>query len=165
MEQLIVRRLLCELKGASKIALGPGIPTRVIPYLNSSQSWIDLSQTGLREQKADVVLVEALEVSETGDLAGPAGLQTLPVDAAIWIATGILRFQADGLQLVKQCTLPTEIEGKVDLIVTEMGVVRVSEIGFELIEISPGVCSDDIRMQVRASLHVADDVKRIQLCA
>jgi acyl CoA:acetate/3-ketoacid CoA transferase beta subunit len=67
--------------------------------------------------------------------------------------------------MVKKCTLTTQLSGKANLVVTELGVIRVTEIGFELVEISPGVGSDDIRMQVHASLHVADDVKGIQLCA
>jgi hypothetical protein len=164
-EQLIVSRLLCELKGAAKMALGPGFPEKLIPYLGRHQSWIPLEAPTLDRKDVDVALVEAVEVSETGHMALSSDVNAASVKANRWVAVGILRSPEGSLQLVKSCTLPTQVNGKVDLVVTELGVVRVTDIGFELIEISPGVGSDDVRMQVRASLHVADDVKRIQLCA
>lgn len=164
-EQLIVSRLLRELKGVETIAVGPGLPRRVIPYLNQHQSWINLGQPELSSESVDVALVEPVEVSATGHLAVPVDLNAASVNTESWIAIGMLRSQNGGLQMVKECTLPTQTKGKVDLVVTELGVIRITEIGFELIEISPGVGSDDIRMQIRASLHVADDLKRIQLDA
>jgi acyl CoA:acetate/3-ketoacid CoA transferase beta subunit len=164
-EHLIVSRLLCELRGAEKIALGPGLPKRVIPYLDPEHTWVDLEQKDREAEIVDIAVVEALEVAETGRSSVPVELATTSVKAKTWIAAGRLRSPHDSLQLVKTCTLPTQIGETVKLVVTELGVIRVTEIGFELVEISPGAGSDDIRMQVRASLHVADDLKRIQLCA
>ena len=164
-DQLIISRLLCELKGVEKIALGPGLPEKLIPYLDPGQSWIRLKEPTLESENVHVALVEAVEVSETGQLAISSDVSAATVKADTWIAAGALRSPEGSLQLVRSCTLPSHVDGRVDLIVTELGVIRVSGIGFELVEISPGVGSDDIRMQVRASLHVADDLKRMQLCA
>ena len=164
-DHLIISRLLCELKGVKRIALGPGLPARIIPYLSGLQSWVDLGQPKLEAAKADVAVVEAAEVSETGALTPTVGTDTTLINARTWIVSGMLRKQTGSLQLVKKCVLPVELHGSVSLVGTELGVIRVTEVGFELVEISPGVGSDDIRKHVRASLHVADDLKRIQLCA
>jgi len=114
--------------------------------------------------EVDLVVVEAVEVSESG-AAIPKVAEIGTIKAGTWIVAGMLKAEHESLQMVKECTLPDQCDGGVSLVITELGVIGVSEIGFELLEISPGVCSDDIRMQVRASLHVADDVRRIQLCA
>ena len=164
-EQLIVGRLLCELRKAASIALGPGLPKKVIPYLSPGQSWVDLAGPGVRTEYVDLALVEAVEVSESGNLAVAVGTNVTSISANKWIVAGMLRAQNGNLQMVRECTLPPQVSRGASLVVTELGVIRVSEIGFELLEISPGVGSDDIRRQVRASLHVADDVKRIQRCA
>jgi hypothetical protein len=164
-EQLIVGRLICELRRAARVALGPGLPRRVIPYLSPEQSWVDLGCPRVRAEDVDLALVEAVEVSESGSVAVTVGTNVTSINADTWIASGMLRAQNGRLQMLKVCTLPTQVSRGVSLVVTELGVIRVSEIGFELLEISPGVGSDDVRRQVRASLHVADDVKRIQRCA
>jgi len=164
-EHLIISRLLCELKGVERIALGPGLPKRTIPYLTPQQSWVDLGRPNTEAVDVDVAVVEASEVSPNGELTVLAGTNPASINARTWIVCGMLRKQEDSLQLVKECTLPAQLEGSVGLVVTELGVIRVTQVGFELVEISPGVSSDDIRMLVRASLHVADDLKRIQLCA
>ena len=164
-EDLIISRLLCELKGVERIALGPGLPKRIIPYLDPQQSWVDLGRLNTEVVDVDVAVVEAIEVSANGELTLVVGTNPTSINAGTWIVSGLLRKQEDSLQLVKECTLPAQLEGSVGLVVTELGVIRVTQVGFELVEISPGVSSDDIRMLVRASLHVADDLKRIQLCA
>ena len=164
-QQLIVGRLLCELKGAERIALGPGLPRSVVPYLSASQSWIDLGVPKTSIEHVDVALVEAVEVSDAGDLAASDGTSVENVVAETWIAAGTLRSQHGNLEMVRECTLPVQLRQRVNLVVTELGVIRVGGIGFELLEISPGIASDDIRLQVRASLHVVDDLKRMQLCA
>ena len=50
-EQLIIGRLLCELKGASTFALGPGLPQQIVPYLSPTQDWVDLGKAGSGEKK------------------------------------------------------------------------------------------------------------------
>lgn len=164
-EQLIVARLLCELREAKRIALGPGLPKKLIPYLSPQQWWVDLEQAADRVGDVDLALVEALEVSESGDLVVTVGTNVTVINSGTWIVLGMLGEQNGSPQMVKECTLPVNVRRGVGLVITELGVIGVNEIGFELLEISPGVGSDDIRKRVRASLHVADNVKRIQLCA
>ncbi len=164
-EELILSRLLCELKGAEKIALGPGLPKMLIPYLAPGQSWVDLERPRSRAEDVDLALIEALEVSESGHLITTRGTSLASIRAKTWIALGTLGDGDGNLQMVKESKSSTQAGSRVSLVVTDLGVIRVSDIGFELLEISPGVGSDDIRLQVKASLHVADDLKRIQLCA
>jgi acyl CoA:acetate/3-ketoacid CoA transferase beta subunit len=163
-EELIVARLLCELKKARRIALGTGLPRKVVPYLTTQQSWIDLGEGVSQSDTVDLALVQALEVSESGDAAVRFGTDVTSIQSKAWIALGILRDADASLRMVQKPTRPPQISRSVELIVTEMGVIRVTQIGFELLEVAPGVGSDDIRQKVRASLHVADDLRRIQLC-
>ena len=164
LEDLMIGRIVCELRETARIGLGPGLPMRVVPFLSPHQKWLDLGQPRGQGDAVDLAVVEALEVSESGGALVAKGAAVERIDAGTWIVAGMLKVENGGLQMVKECTLPDQCGG-VSLIVTELGVIGVSEIGFELLEISPGVCSDDVRMQVHASLHVADDVRRIQLCA
>ena len=104
-------------------------------------------------------------MSESGHLVATRGTRLASIRAKTWIALGTLGDRDGNLQMVKESRFSTPAGSCVSLVVTDLGVIRVSDIGFELLEISPGVGSDDIRLQVKASLHVADDVKRIQFCA
>lgn len=164
-DEVIVGRLLCELRQAGRIAVGPGLPRGVLPYLRGEQSWVDLSQPVNQLEEVDLGVVEAREVSENGNVVAAGGTNLHLVEARNWIVAGRLRTPGDELRILKECTCPPQIREGAGLIVTDLGVIRVSEIGFELLEISPGVGSDDVRMEVQASLHVVDNIKRIQLCA
>jgi 3-oxoacid CoA-transferase subunit B len=161
--KLIVGRLLRELKEVSSIALGPGIPQDVIPYLADTIKWYDLTRADEIISPVDLVVVEALEVSEKGDMALPEDIKVNGLEAGRWIvAAPILR--GDGItRIVKKCQLPVQKKGCVDLVLTELGVIEISEVGFELRELSPGAASDEVRMNVQASLHVADGIQGLKI--
>ena len=68
--KLIIGRLLQEIRGLSCVALGPGIPLETVPYLPEEIKWVDLSKTDCSiDSSVDLIAVEALEVSEKGDIA------------------------------------------------------------------------------------------------
>ncbi len=154
-EQLITLRVLRELNGARRVALGPGLPQQLAASLPPDVEVVRL-QDAQGPLEVDVAIVEPLEVSERGDLV-VEGIRNLDhVHAARWIAAGPM-VRADGAPvLVKQCRLPVIRPNCVNLIINEFGVVRVGKVGFELTELAPGRSSDDIRLRVRVSLHVVD---------
>jgi acyl CoA:acetate/3-ketoacid CoA transferase beta subunit len=161
-EQVIVSRLIHELRGTRRVALGPGLPQQLIPLLADEIEWVDVGLNQASDAAVDVAVVEALEVSEKGDLA--VGTETFidGLQAERWVvAAPILRGDGE-TRIVRCCQFPVQKPGCVHLIVTELGVIEVGRVGFELRELVPGVASDDVRMKVRASLHVADDIARLR---
>lgn len=157
-ENLIVSRLLKEIQPHQKIALGAGLPQLLRPYLPSSCSAFDISEVS---GPVDLAIVEASEVSSTGDLIARNG-QFPSLEAKHWIAA--LRCdQRDRFCLLDKCRQPVDCHGCIELIVTELGVLRITDVGFELQELAPGRASDDVRKRVHASLHVADDLRVMEL--
>lgn len=162
-EQVIVSRLIHELRGKRRVALGPGLPQQLIPLLADETEWVDVGRNHQRSDAAvEIAVVEALEVSEKGDLA--VGTETFidRLQAEKWVvAAPILRGDGE-TRIVRSCQFPVQKAGCVHVIVTELGVIEIGRVGFELRELVPGVASDDVRMKVRASLHVADDIARLR---
>jgi 3-oxoacid CoA-transferase B subunit len=62
-------------------------------------------------------------------------------------------------KILTQCTLPLTGRRCVDLIVTEMGVVRVSKEGLVLEEIAPDTTVEAVKKATGAPLRVAPDLK------
>jgi acyl CoA:acetate/3-ketoacid CoA transferase beta subunit len=162
-DELIINRALRELKGIGKVALGPGFPQRLKPRLSNGTEVLDLQTGGKRARRVDVVVLEALEVSEKGDLALDRNVDVDGLQADTWIVSSpILRGDGEP-RCVKECRFPVQISRCVNLIITELGVISVNKVGFELRELSPGAASDQVRLHIRASLHVADDIQRLKL--
>ena len=164
-EQVIVSRLIHEVHDRRRVALGPGLPQQLVPLLARDTEWVNIGLLQVSGAAVDVAVVEALEVSEKGDLA--VGAETIidGLQAEKWIvAAPILRGDGE-TRIVRNCQFPVQKRGCVQLIVTELGVIEVGSVGFELRELVPGVASDDVRMKVRASLLVADDISRLRIGA
>jgi len=62
-------------------------------------------------------------------------------------------------KILTQCTLPLTGRRCVDLIVTEMGVVRVAEEGLVLDEIAPDTTVEAVKKATGAPLRVAPDLR------
>jgi acetate CoA/acetoacetate CoA-transferase beta subunit len=60
-----------------------------------------------------------------------------------------------GPKIVRKCSLPITSVRRVDLVVTELAVIRPTERGLELIETAEGVSVDDVIAATQARLHVA----------
>ncbi len=162
-EQIIAARVLIELRSAKKVLLGPGMPEALIPYLSNGTRWFRPGKNGSSGGEVDVAVVEALEVSEAGDLSIHGSFEVQHWKAQRWIVASPIERPDGGPLIVKSCRFPVQKEGCVDLIVTDLGVIGVDKVGFELRELAPGTSSDHVRLKVRASLHVADDIKTVPL--
>jgi acyl CoA:acetate/3-ketoacid CoA transferase beta subunit len=160
-EQIVLSRLLQELKGMNRVALGPGIPMLARPHLNVEV--IDLSSAREALVTVDAIVLDAEEVSELGDLVLRDGADCSGIQSDRWLVA-TRQLQSDGgMKLVEKCRRPAQIEKKAGLVITDLAVVEISAVGFELKELAPGTSSDDVRKTVAASLHVADDIRTMEL--
>ena len=159
-DAIILSRLLREIEGAHRIALGPGIPQQARSILPQGIQAVPLNgRPAGNGSSFDIAVVEALEVTPEGDLCEPFGTDLQEVKAGRWIVATRQTQENGQAKIVRQSRLPVSRTQCVNEIITELGLIRVEALGFVLREVAPGVSSDDVRQRVEASLHVADDLR------
>ena len=99
----------------------------------------------IRGGQVDVVVLGALEVSATGDIAnwtvpggktlGVGGAMDLVVGAKRVIVTMTATTPEGAPKLVERCALPLTAAGVVDVVVTEHAVFRIDDGGLVLTEL------------------------------
>ena len=113
----------------------------------------------------------AMEVAENGDLANwiIPGKMVAGMGGAMDLVTGaerciivMLHTQKGAHKILKKCTLPLTAEKCVDLIITEMGVMEVTEEGIVLTELHPDYSLDDIKAATGCELIVSKDLKPME---
>lgn len=122
----------------------------------------------IRGGHVDVAVLGALEVDEEGNLAnwivpnkivpGMGGA----MDLAIGAKKIIVAMQHTGKgkpKIVKKCTLPLTAKAQVDLIVTELCVIHVTNDGLLLREIHKDTTIDEIKFLTDADLIIPDNLK------
>ena len=131
--------------------------------LNSCDSF-----TVIRGGHVNATILGAMQVAENGDLAnwmipgkltpGMGGAMDLLVGAKCVIVA--MEHTAKGNpKIVKRCTLPLTAQGQVNLIVTEMGVMEITEKGIVLKEIHPEFTIEQVQEVTEAKLIIAPDLK------
>ena len=114
----------------------------------------------------DVSVLGALEVDEKGDLAnwnvpgklvpGMGGAMDLVVGAKK-VIIAMEHTQKDGSpKILKKCSLPLTAVGVVNFIVTELGVMEVTNEGIVLRELATGVTVRDIQSKTEAILIIPE---------
>lgn len=108
----------------------------------------------IRGGHVDATVLGAFEVDEGGDVANwiiPGGKQ-LGVGGAMDLVSGARRViiamthtSKTGSKLVKSCTLPVTAKGKVDLVVTELGVFSFEDGGVVLKKIAPDATLEEVK--------------------
>lgn len=159
---VILRRLGRELQNKPVVALGEGIPQMVRPLLSAATTVVSLAGNG-SSQPVDVAVVESDEISSAGDLPELNGVSVEALEAGTWIVAATHTHEDGEPRLVKSCLKPVAFPGKARLVITELAVIEISEVGLVLKEIAPGVSSDEVKLKTRASLHVADDIRLMEL--
>lgn len=126
----------------------------------------------IRGGHVDVTVLGALEVDEKGNLANwmVPGKMVPGMGGAMDLVTGAkkviiaMNHTAKGNhKILKECKLPLTAVKCVDLIITEMGVIEVTEKGLVLKEISPEVTIDQIKAATGADLIISDDLKTMEV--
>lgn len=122
----------------------------------------------IRGGHVDVTVLGALQVDEKGNLAnwiipgklvpGMGGAMDL-VTGAKKVIVAMTHTNKGVAKILKECTLPLTAKGKVDMIITEMGVMKITEKGLLLTELNPEYSIEDIKNATEAELIIADDLK------
>lgn len=127
----------------------------------------------IRGGHIDFTVLGVLEVSEKGDLANwmfpgrgvgnIGGGMDLAFNAKKVIGATEHTTKSGVPKIVKQCSLPLTAPRCVDLVVTDIAVIEVTEQGVVLKEFAPGWTVEEVQELTEPKLIVAEDLKEIEL--
>lgn len=144
-----------------------GMPTSII----SGASYFDSSYAFgiIRRGLLDITILGAFEVSQYGDLAnwivpkkivsGMGGAIELAQKAKKVIVLMNHVDKKGRSKIVTECALPLTAKRCVDMIITDMGVIEVSQKGLHLIEVMEGYKVQDIIQATAAPLIISNDLQ------
>ena len=124
----------------------------------------------IRGGHVDMTVLGALQVDQEGNIAshiipgkmvpGMGGAMDLVVGAKKDVVA-MTHTNKGKPKLFEKISLPATALKAVDMIVTEMGVIEVTDRGFELRELAPGVTVDDIKAATAAPIIVEGEIKEM----
>ncbi|QIB68961.1 3-oxoacid CoA-transferase subunit B [Aminipila butyrica] len=122
----------------------------------------------IRGGHVDATVLGAMEVDEHGNLAnwivpgkmvaGMGGAMDLVVGAKK-VIIAMLHTQKGAHKILKECTLPYTALKVVDMIITEMGVMEVTDKGIVLTELHPDFTVDEVQAATGCKLLISPGLK------
>jgi acetate CoA/acetoacetate CoA-transferase beta subunit len=150
----------------SNLVNAGGQPCGIIPSGAIFDSAMSFSL--IRGGHVDVTVLGGLQADQKGNLAnwmvpgkmvpGMGGAMDLVIGAKKVIIAMEHCAKDGSAKMVKKCKLPLTGKGVVDIIVTELGVFRVTEKGLLLTEIAPGVNIETVRSKTEADLIISENL-------
>ncbi len=136
-------------------------------YFDSAESFAII-----RGGHVDATVLGALQVDENGNLAnwiipgkmvpGMGGAMDLVVGAKKVIVA--MEHTVKGKpKLLRQCSLPLTAVNQVDLIVTEMGVIEITQKGMLLTELAPEFSIQQVQAATEATLQISENLRVMSL--
>jgi 3-oxoacid CoA-transferase B subunit len=126
----------------------------------------------IRGGHVDLTILGAFEVSEKGDIAswkvpgklvkGMGGAMDL-VAGAENIIIAMQHSNKGQSKILKKCTLPLTGVSCVNMVVTDLAVLKVTENGFKLLERAPGVSVEEIINATDANLIIEGDIPEMNI--
>ncbi len=121
----------------------------------------------IRGGHVNLTVLGALQVDDKGNIAnymipgkmvpGMGGAMDL-LSGAKKVIVAMEHTAKGNPKLLSQCTLPLTAVNAVDLIITEMGVIEVTDKGFVLKEINPEFTVDQVKEATQANLIISDSL-------
>ena len=124
----------------------------------------------IRGGHVDMTVLGALQVDQEGNIAshiipgkmapGMGGAMDLVIGAKK-VVVAMTHTAKGNPKLFEKISLPATALKAVDMIVTEMGVIEITDRGFELRELAPGVTAEDIQAATAAPIIVEGEIKEM----
>jgi len=138
-----------------------GMPVTILPggcFFDSATSF-----GIIRGGHVDLTVLGALQVDEKGNIAnylipgklvpGMGGAMDL-LSGAKRVIVAMEHTVKGNAKILKKCDLPLTAAGAVDMIITEMGVMKVVAQGLHLVEINPEYTSEQVQAATEANLII-----------